>query len=69
MLQRSTFSSDSDCRTQMQIARQGTVSPEMRRVAEREQPPAETVRDEVARGRMIIPPTCITAPWTRWPSV
>jgi phosphomethylpyrimidine synthase len=55
MLLRSAFSSDSDCRTQMHIARQGSVSPEMRRVAEREQLPAETVRDEVARGRMIIP--------------
>jgi phosphomethylpyrimidine synthase len=55
MLQRSTFSSDSDCRTQMHIARQGDVSPEMRRVAEREQLPAQTIRDEVARGRMIIP--------------
>jgi phosphomethylpyrimidine synthase len=55
MLQRSTFSPDSDCRTQMHIARQGDVSPEMRRVAEREQLPAQTIRDEVARGRMIIP--------------
>ncbi|MBW8059934.1 MAG: phosphomethylpyrimidine synthase ThiC [Solirubrobacterales bacterium] len=55
MRQRSTFSSDGDCRTQMQIARQGGVSPEMRRVAEREELPVEVVRDEVARGRMIIP--------------
>jgi len=55
MSQRSTFSSDSDCRTQMHIARQGTVSPEMARVAEREELPGEAVRDEVARGRMIIP--------------
>jgi len=35
MLRRSTFSSDGDCRTQMHIARQGVVSPEMQRVAER----------------------------------
>ncbi|MGI8749718.1 MAG: phosphomethylpyrimidine synthase ThiC [Thermoleophilaceae bacterium] len=55
MLQRSTFSSDSDCRTQMHIARRGNVSPEMQRVAEREQLPGELIRDEVARGRMIIP--------------
>ncbi|HEY1777118.1 MAG TPA: phosphomethylpyrimidine synthase ThiC [Solirubrobacteraceae bacterium] len=55
MLQRSTFSSDSHCRTQMHIARRGSVSPEMRRVAEREDLSAEVVRDEVARGRMIIP--------------
>ena len=54
-MQRSTFSPDADCRTQMHLARQGTVSPEMRRVAEREHMPAETIRDEVARGRMIIP--------------
>ena len=54
MLHRTT-SSDGGCRTQMHLARQGTVSPEMRRVAEREHLPAEAVRDEVARGRMIIP--------------
>lgn len=51
---RSTFSSDSDCRTQM-LARQGSVSAQMQRVADREQLPAELIRDEVARGRMIIP--------------
>ncbi len=55
MLQRSKFSSDSDCRTQMHIARQGSVSPEMARVADREELPAELIRDEIARGRMIIP--------------
>ncbi len=55
MLQRSTFSSGSDCRTQLHLARQGVVSPEMDRVAEREHLAPELVRDEVARGRMIIP--------------
>ncbi|MCW2997486.1 MAG: thiC [Solirubrobacterales bacterium] len=55
MPHRSTFSSDSDCRTQMHLARQGRVSPEMQRVAEREDLAAELVREEVARGRMIIP--------------
>ncbi len=55
MPQRNTYSSEDDCRTQMQIARQGEVSPEMRRVAEREQLEPEIVRAEVARGRMIIP--------------
>ena len=55
MPQRSRLPSDSDCRTQMHIARRGEVSPEMRRVAEREELPAELIRDEVARGRMIIP--------------
>jgi phosphomethylpyrimidine synthase len=39
----------------MHLARAGDVSPEMARVAEREELPAEVVRDEVARGRMIIP--------------
>jgi phosphomethylpyrimidine synthase len=51
---RTTFSSES-CRTQMHLARRGVVSPEMRRVAERESLDAELVRAEVARGRMIIP--------------
>ena len=55
MLQRSSFSSDDVCRTQMHLARRGVTSPEMRRVAEREQLSGELVRDEVARGRMIIP--------------
>jgi phosphomethylpyrimidine synthase len=39
----------------MHMARRGVVSPEMRRVAEREGLPARVIRDEVARGRMIIP--------------
>src|SRR5205823_5224922 len=43
------------CLTQMHFARQGTVTPQMQRVAEREGLPAELVRDEVARGRLIIP--------------
>ena len=43
------------CRTQMFFARQGTVTPEMQRVAEREGLPQETIRDEVAIGRLIIP--------------
>ena len=55
MPQRSAFPSDSDCRTQMSLARHGDVSPEMVRVAEREHFTPEAVRDEVARGRMIIP--------------
>ena len=43
------------CRTQMFFARQGTITPEMRRVAERESLPPEVIRDEVAIGRLIIP--------------
>ena len=42
--------------TQLEHARLGTITPEMRRVAEREPHlTAEQVRDEVAAGRMIIP--------------
>jgi phosphomethylpyrimidine synthase len=52
---RSEFPSGAVCRTQMHVARRGVVSPEMRRVAEREGLPAHVIRDEVARGRMIIP--------------
>ena len=42
--------------TQLESARCGTITPEMKRVAEREPHlTAEQVRDEVASGRMIIP--------------
>jgi phosphomethylpyrimidine synthase len=41
--------------TQMKHARAGVVTPQMQRVAEREEIDAETIRDEVARGRMVIP--------------
>src|SRR5579885_2849388 len=41
--------------SQMHYARQGTVTEEMQYVAEREKLTPELVRDEVARGRMIIP--------------
>ncbi|MBZ5564674.1 MAG: phosphomethylpyrimidine synthase ThiC [Acidobacteriia bacterium] len=41
--------------TQLHYARQGVITEEMEFVARREHLPAETVRDEVARGRMIIP--------------
>ncbi len=41
--------------TQMHFARKGTITPAMRRVAEREQVEAEFIRSEVARGRLIIP--------------
>src|SRR5436853_3729131 len=43
------------CVTQQHLARQGTITPQMQRVAEREELPADLVRDEVARGRLIIP--------------
>lgn len=43
------------CRTQMFYARQGIITEEMAHVASREHLPAEMIRDEVARGRMIIP--------------
>lgn len=41
--------------TQMSSARRGTMTPEMERVAEREELTPEAIRDEVARGRMVIP--------------
>jgi phosphomethylpyrimidine synthase len=43
-------------KTQLEFARLGEVTPQMRRVAEREQHlTAEQVRDEVAAGRLIVP--------------
>src|SRR5947199_9280722 len=41
--------------TQLVSARQGTITSQMRRVAEREGLPPELIRDETARGRLIIP--------------
>src|SRR6266446_969122 len=41
--------------TQLEAARQGTITEEMRFVAEREDLDAELIRAEVARGRMVIP--------------
>ena len=41
--------------TQFERARQGEITPEMQFVAKREDLPESFVRDEVARGRMVIP--------------
>ena len=41
--------------SQMRYARQGVITEEMQYVAQREKLAPESVRDEVARGRMIIP--------------
>ncbi|HLA18728.1 MAG TPA: phosphomethylpyrimidine synthase ThiC [Dehalococcoidia bacterium] len=41
--------------TQIQHAMRGVITGAMRRVAEREELPPEVVRDEVARGRMVVP--------------
>jgi phosphomethylpyrimidine synthase len=46
---------DDTNRTQMHYARKGVITEEMRYVAMRERLDPETVRAEVARGRMIIP--------------
>jgi len=43
------------CPTQMASARARVITPEMRRVAERESLTPELIRDEVARGRLVIP--------------
>src|SRR5947208_166270 len=42
-------------RTQMHYARRGVITEEMEYVARRERLSPETIRDEVARGRLIIP--------------
>src|ERR1700690_761356 len=47
--------SNDPIRTQIHYARQGLITPEMEYVARRELLPPDVVRDEVARGRMIIP--------------
>src|SRR2546426_32120 len=47
--------SRSDCVTQLHYARKGEITEEMAFIALREGLPAEFVRDEVARGRAIIP--------------
>ena len=44
-----------EIRTQMHYARRGAITEEMEHVARREHLSPELVRDEVARGRMIIP--------------
>ena len=41
--------------TQLEAARKGIITDEMRFVAQREDLDAELIRDEVARGRMVIP--------------
>ena len=41
--------------TQYEHAKAGTITPEMRRVAQRERVAPELVRDEVAAGRLVIP--------------
>ncbi|MFQ5412760.1 MAG: phosphomethylpyrimidine synthase ThiC, partial [Phycisphaerae bacterium] len=41
--------------TQLQAARKGWITPEMARVAIRENVTPEFIRDEVARGRLVIP--------------
>ncbi len=41
--------------TQLEAARQGIITPEMRRVAAREGVAPDFIRDEVARGRLVIP--------------
>jgi phosphomethylpyrimidine synthase len=55
MTHRTSFPPGAACRTQRRLAREGVVSVEMMRVAEREHLEPELIRDEVARGRMIIP--------------
>ena len=46
---------DDPIRTQIHYARRGVITEEMEYVAGRENQPPDLIRDEVARGRMIIP--------------
>jgi phosphomethylpyrimidine synthase len=55
MAHRTAAPSGTSTFTQRSLARAGTISEEMRRVAEREELPAELIRDEIARGRLVIP--------------
>ncbi len=41
--------------TQLEAARAGILTPQMHRVAQRENVPVESIRDGVARGRIVIP--------------
>ena len=41
--------------TQLESARKGIITPEMKRVAEKEKVSPEFIRDEIAAGRLIIP--------------
>ena len=41
--------------TQLESARLGHITPEMKRVAEKENRTPEFIRDEIAAGRLIIP--------------
>jgi len=50
-----TVHTNGECVTQMRYARKGVITPEMAYVAEREGLEPETIRAEVARGRLIIP--------------
>jgi phosphomethylpyrimidine synthase len=54
-MERHVFDDGGAPRTQLRAAREGTVTPELARVAEREGLEPETVRAEVARGRMVVP--------------
>lgn len=54
-MERHVFTDEGTPRTQLRVARDGVVTPEVARVAEREALDPETVRAEVARGRMVIP--------------
>ena len=48
-------------KTQIMAARAGEITPEMEFCANREDLPVETIRDEVAAGRMVIPANTVHA--------
>lgn len=41
--------------TQLHYAKKGEITPQMQRVAEKEHVPATLIRDEIAKGRLVIP--------------
>jgi len=46
--------------TQLEAARKGVITTEMKRVAHRENVLATFIREQVAAGRLVIPPTSTT---------
>ena len=52
--------------SQMHFARAGKITQEMEYVAKREQLAADVVRDEIARGRAIIPANIHHRSLSRW---
>lgn len=48
--------------TQMEAAKKGIITPEMKRIAEKEYMDAETLRSKVARAKLLFPAMSVTLP-------